>query len=110
MAGRGDQGMTGAIDRRRFFGVAAAAGLAAGGTDRGARADGPGANETIIVGVMGRGGRGTGHGGGFGEMPGVDVAYVCDVDARRTAEAAKAAERGTRKAPQAVGDFRRILD
>jgi predicted dehydrogenase len=110
MAGQGDQGMTDSIDRRRFFGVAAAVGLAAGGTGRAARAARPGANETIVVGVMGTGGRGMGHAAEFAEMPGVEVAYACDVDTRRAAEAAKAVERGAGKAAKVVEDFRRILD
>src|SRR4051794_38799013 len=109
MAGGGDQGMTDSIDRRRFLGAATAAGLAAGVTGRAARAAEPGANETVVVGVMGTGGRGMGHAAEFAGMPGVEVAYVCDVDARRAAEAAKTVERAAGKAAKPVGDFRRVL-
>src|SRR5262245_60250593 len=102
--------MSDAIDRRRFLGVAMATGLAAAQANRGARAAGFGPNETIVVGVMGMGGRGTSHATGFAALPGVEVAYVCDVDANRAGAAAEATNRVAGKAPRAVGDFRRILD
>src|SRR5690606_3003831 len=38
------------------------------------------------------------------------IAYVCDVDQRRLAQAAKDVEDISGNAPQAVGDMRRILD
>ena len=99
--------MTDPIDRRRFLGVAAATGLLAGW---GARAGATGPNETIVLGVMGVGGRGKDHIRGFSALPGVEIAYVCDVDERRAAEAAEIAGRGKGGSPKAVGDFRRILD
>jgi len=40
----------------------------------------------------------------------VAVAYVCDVDQRRLAQASQAVDKLTGKAPNAVTDFRRILD
>ena len=98
------------IHRRRFLGAAAATGLAATTAGRTAGAARPGPNDAIVIGVMGMGGRGTSHATGFAALPGVEVAYVCDVDARRAAEAAEAVKRVGGETPKAVGDFRRILD
>ena len=64
-----------------------------------------GANERIVVGVIGCGGRGVGLGRIFNGQPGATVAYVCDPD-RTRAERAKQAT----GADQAVSDMRRILD
>src|SRR4051794_39861447 len=98
--------MTDAVDRRRFLGVAAATGISAA---RMASAKGSGfaPGETIVVGVMGMGGRGKDHARGFAALPGVEVAYVCDVDHRRAGEAAKVVEQAGGKAPRSVTDFRR---
>src|SRR5436309_10070300 len=96
------------LNRRHFLASAAAAGtLAATGLA------GPPAEQAaeLVVGVMGTGGRGTGLATTFARQPGVTVAYVCDVDQERVRRAAEAVGRvaGGRE-PQAVGDFRRILD
>jgi hypothetical protein len=40
----------------------------------------------------------------------VEIAYVCDVDKTRMADAAKTVEGKSKKAPKAVGDMRTILD
>jgi predicted dehydrogenase len=92
------------LSRRTFLGTSAAA-LAT--TPRLMAAD---ANDKIVVGVMGMGGRGTGLAQLFARQPNVEVAYVCDVDAGRAAQAQKAVASGSKSQPQAVGDFRRILD
>ena len=64
--------MTRSIDRRRFLGTAAATtGAMAMGMAPGKKR---GANETVIVGVMGTGGRGTGHARNFERLDGVEVA------------------------------------
>ena len=81
------------IHRRRFLGAAR-----------------PGPNGTIVIGVLGMGGRGTSHATEFAALPGVEVASVCDVDARRAAEAAAAVPRVPGRTTKAVGNFRRILD
>ena len=54
--------MTAAIDRRHFLGTTAAAGMAAGlaGSGDAAGTQGAGANNRLVVGIMGTGGRGTG--------------------------------------------------
>ena len=64
-----------------------------------------GANERIVVGVIGCGGRGTGLGKTFNTQPDARTAYVCDPDRTRAERAKEAAGAG-----QAVADMRVILD
>ncbi|MHC4404307.1 MAG: Gfo/Idh/MocA family protein, partial [Planctomycetota bacterium] len=64
-----------------------------------------GANQRIVVGVVGCGGRGVGLGRTFNGQSDAAVAYVCDPD-RTRAERAKEAT----GAHQAVADMRVILD
>ncbi len=97
------------IDRRHFLGAAVAAGVALEAGQAQA-APGPGANEKIIVAVMGTGGRGTGLATAFQRQPGVEVAYVCDVDQGRAGRAADAVNKVSGRSPRAVTDFRRMLD
>jgi len=65
------------------------------------------ANRRVRIGVIGCGGQGSGHIGGYGRLrdDGVEVVYVCDADQKRAAAAAE-------KTPGAtpVGDMRKIFD
>jgi predicted dehydrogenase len=97
--------MANSTDRRTFL---AAGGLAAAAlvkSARGARA--AGANDTLIVGLIGCGGRGVHDAGLFQNTPNVKLAYVADVDERRLAEGAT--KLGV-EPNRAFGDLRRILD
>jgi predicted dehydrogenase len=98
--------MSSPLTRRTFLGAAAATGV---GLSLASAADTP-ASDKLIVGVMGTGGRGIGLATTFAKQPGVEVAYVCDVDSNRAANAAKQVEAAAKKEPKAVGDFRKILD
>jgi predicted dehydrogenase len=69
-----------------------------------------GANERIVVGVMGIGGRGTGLARMFAGRNDVEIAYLCDADTRRFARAQAAVEQTQDRPVQCVQDFRRILD
>jgi len=68
------------------------------------------ANEKVIIGVMGLGGRGTYLAEKFASRPDAEVAYLCDVDTRRFARARAAVEDVQDRPPKMVQDFRRILD
>ncbi len=106
---RGDFTMSQSVSRRRFLEVGAGTSLAAYAAVAAANPSSS-ANETIVVGVMGVNGRGRALSLGFADRPGVEVAYVCDVDSRATKRAAGAVAEKTSKAPAVVSDFRRILD
>ena len=69
-----------------------------------------GANERIVVGVMGTGGRGTSLVEKFAARQDVSIAYVCDPDTRRSKAAAGLVEKAQGRAPKAVQDFRRVLE
>jgi predicted dehydrogenase len=92
------------IDRRSFV-KTVSVGLAAGVALE--RAQGASANEKLVVGLIGCGGRGTHDAGNFQKMPQVEVAYVSDVDQNRLADAAK---HFNVQSNRAVSDMRRILD
>ena len=69
-----------------------------------------GANEKVVLGVIGPGGMGTNLLQSFAAQADVEIAYVCDVDSRRMSEAAKTTERITGKMPRAEKDLRRVLE
>jgi predicted dehydrogenase len=92
------------INRRQFV-ATGAAGLALATTSR---ADDP--VNKLTVGIMGTGGRGTGLAQAFAKQPGVEVAYVCDVDKKRAENAAGLVAKIGQQAPKAVQDFRKVLD
>src|SRR4051812_23401083 len=96
--------------RRRFLQAASAAPFLAMPTARPTPAGTNRPSETFVIGIMGMGGRGTDHARTLGGLAGVEVAYVCDVDHRRSGKAADDAGHAGKKTPKPVGDFRRILD
>ncbi len=69
-----------------------------------------GANDKILVGAMGVGGRGSFLASMFAKAPGAEVAWVCDADSRRLGPAAKAVETAQGRAPKQAQDFRRMLE
>ena len=109
--------MTGPTNRREFLrhtaafgaGVAAIGSGVAAGADDAPEAKAVPAGEKIVIGVMGMG-RGTDVAMGFASLPGAVVKYVCDVDADRAAAAAASVGAKQGHKPEAVKDFRRILD
>lgn len=96
-----------AADRREFLKLSSAA-IAAAGTLQAASASGAkSANDKLVVGLVGCGGRGTHDANLFKNTANVELAYVCDVDEGRREAAAKSL--GV-PAGKAVSDMRRILD
>ncbi len=106
-------------DRRDFLkgSLAAAAGLTALGPRTVAGGQGS-PNEKVVVGVMGTSrsnnrrtpGRGASLAMTMARLPGAEIAYVCDVDSRNMALAAKGVEAVQSRRPKGVTDFRRILE
>jgi predicted dehydrogenase len=109
-----------AMSRRRFLGQASC--LAAGVLTapalvsvRGAEAP----SNKLVLGVMGVSrnsaggdGRGAELAVGFASLPGVEVAYVCDVDERNVPGAIESVMNKAKQArtPKGVRDFRRIIE
>src|SRR5437868_3210991 len=100
--------MSDSMNRRHFLAVGAATGLALAGTA--AAQENEGANQKLLIGVMGTGGRGTELATSFQRQTGVEVTYVCDADQGRAERAAAAVQKVSTRAPRVVTDFRRILD
>ena len=67
------------------------------------------ANDVLRIGVMGLS-RGMAHIDCYTKIPGVEVAYVCDVDKRRLDGGVKRVRERQDAKVTAVEDFRRILD
>ncbi|HOZ45296.1 MAG TPA: Gfo/Idh/MocA family oxidoreductase [Candidatus Hydrogenedentes bacterium] len=96
------------ISRRQFIKRSMLTGVAFGATAFSLNA--LGANERIVLGVMGLKGRGSYLTEEFAKRDDVEVRYLADPDSRLFAERAKTVEGITGAAPQCVQDFRRILD
>jgi predicted dehydrogenase len=98
------------IDRREFLqqGGTLAAGAAALSLATSTRV--LGANEKIVLGVIGPGGMGGNLLRSFAAQADVTVAYVCDPDEQRMNSAAQAAEAISKHRPKAVKDLRRVLE
>jgi ornithine cyclodeaminase/alanine dehydrogenase-like protein (mu-crystallin family) len=62
------------------------------------------------VAILGCGIRGKQHAHDLGEVPGCEIAYVCDPDRDRANELASAVEKRQGVAPKALQDMRRVLD
>ncbi|NNE93936.1 MAG: Gfo/Idh/MocA family oxidoreductase [Verrucomicrobiales bacterium] len=69
-----------------------------------------GANEKIIIGAIGLGGRGRGHAKMLAARSDVEVAFVCDADLNRAEQSAVEVEKAGGKRPQVVQDLRKILE
>src|ERR1700724_3295148 len=108
MACKGESIMSANVNRRHFLAASAATGLALAGTAAGQ--ENQGANQKLLVGVMGTGGRGSGLATAFQQQAGVEVAYVCDADQGRAERAAASVQKISKRSPRVVADFRRILD
>jgi predicted dehydrogenase len=95
------------IGRRDFLKYSTVAGAAMAA---GVSLNAAGANERIVVGFMGAGGRGTFLGEEFAHMDDVELRWVADPDSRRHEPFAVMAEKASGKRPQTTQDFRRMLE
>lgn len=97
------------MNRRAFVksSFLAGAGLALAGRWS-ARAQSP-ANK-ITIAVIGTNGRGLAHIDCLAGIPGVEIAYICDVDTRAIAKGLKQTAKGQKKVPAGLQDFRKALE
>jgi predicted dehydrogenase len=92
---------------RRSFLKQVGLGAAALGSVNVARA---GDDRRVVLGIIGPGGMGSGHIRHLAGRKDVSIAYVCDPDANRLAQAVKETESRGGKAPRAVKDLRQVYD
>ncbi|WP_343214125.1 Gfo/Idh/MocA family oxidoreductase [Fontisphaera persica] len=95
------------MPRRRFL-RATGASMAALSTFSLWSAENP-PNRRLRVAVMGLG-RGLDHVRALLELPGVEIAWLCDVDTRRTDRAAETVAKQTNYRPQGQKDIRKVLE
>jgi predicted dehydrogenase len=69
-----------------------------------------GANEKIVLAVMGANGRGSSLARSFAGMEEAHVGFICDPDERAIAKGIKAASDRQDQPPEGIKDFRTILD
>ena len=106
--------MFGKIRRREFVNVSVkgSAALAAGasvlGLGRPARAGE--ANEKIVLGLIGAGGRGSGLIAGMSGLDNVETKYVCEVNASRGEGTIRNLQKIQGRAPKRVLDMREVFD
>ena len=94
------------LDRRTFLAGTAATTMLASR----ARGSEKGANETVVLALMGANNRGSFLAERFAEQSGNRIAYVCDPDERAIGKGIEAAASQGGPNPQGVKDFRRALD
>ena len=96
------------VSRRSFIQASTAAtiGMSVSGA---AAFQAKGANDKVVVAIIGTNGRGAQHAKMFSRLPGAEVAYICDVEEKALAKGMKAAAQQARAAKPLV-DFRKALD
>lgn len=99
------------VNRRQFLKQSTVIGtsLATIGNIASLRAGG-GANNKIVVAVMGTNGRGMDHIQSYLAQPNVEIGYICDVDSRAVEKGIAAVVKKQEKKPKGVKDFRTVLD
>ena len=68
------------------------------------------ANDKVIIGMMGLGGRGVYLAERLLKRPDVEIAYLCDVNTKRFARAREIVGEAQDRRPKLVQDFRKMLD
>jgi predicted dehydrogenase len=91
------------MDRRNFI-VSSAAALSAASSAFGSPGD------TVRIGVVGIGGRGPSHLNGYGKLPNVEIAAICDIDDSHIAKGLGILEKAGKPKPQTYKDIRKLLE
>jgi len=101
--------MTQDVSRRDFIQTATAATIGLGVAGN-ASLRAQGANDRIVLAIIGTNGRGRQHAKMFSRMPGVEVGYICDPEEKALAKGMAAVSPTQARPAKAEKDFRRILD
>lgn len=102
--------MTPLYNRRSFLKTTAVATAGVAALSHRAFAQAQGANNKIVLGVIGAGGMGTGNMREFMRLPGVEIGAICDVDSNHAEAASAIVLKSQQRAPQIYKDFRALLD
>ena len=94
------------VNRRRFLGCSAAAGLALAG---GPVAEGTSPGPPVRLGLVGAGGRGTALLRALLELPAVEVVALADLESKHRLRAQGIAEKATKRRPEAYEDYTQLL-
>ncbi|MDR3405753.1 MAG: Gfo/Idh/MocA family oxidoreductase [Chthoniobacter sp.] len=97
------------LSRRSFLTRTSAAAVGLGLSAR-VMSRAQGANERVVMGVIGAGGMGRSNLSGLLKVPGVEFAAVCDVDKAQQDKALEILKKEGRPDPKVYGDFREVLD
>ena len=97
------------MDRRTFLTASSAAGVAASLGVQATRGK-AGANDRVVVAVVGVRGRGGSLLTAFGTLPTADVKYVCDLDSGVLHQQTDQLASRIGRRPETIKDFRRALD
>ena len=97
-------------DRRSFLKTTAVATAGVAALSHRAFAQSKGANDKVVLGLIGAGGMGRANMENLLALPGVEFGAICDVDSKHAVEAAAEAAKKQGRAPRVFKDFRALLD
>lgn len=97
-------------NRRTFLKTTAAAAVGLTALSHRAFAQSQGANEKVVLGLIGAGGMGRANMRSFMDLPGVEIGAICDVDSKHAAAAVAEVLKKQGREPQTYKDFRALLD
>ena len=102
------------MTRRRFVStsVKGTAGIAAGASlfSLASGAGGQSANDRVVLGLVGAGGRGSELARKFSQIENVEFKYICDPQSGRGGDLMREFEKKQKRPPQRVADLRRVLE
>jgi predicted dehydrogenase len=98
------------MERRHFLKKTAIAGIGASLAPHIHFARGFGSSDKVRVAVLGTNGRGLAHITAYANIPGVEIAYICDVEEHALDKGLTLATKLTGKTPRSQKDFRLILE
>lgn len=98
------------LNRRTFLKTSALATAGVAALSHRAFAQSKGANDKIVLGLIGAGGMGRSNVQDFMKLPGVAIGAICDVDRNHAEEGADDVFKKQGRAPEIYKDFRALLD
>lgn len=97
-------------NRRTFLKTTAVAAAGVAALSHRAFAQSKGANDKVVLGLIGAGGMGRANMVDFMKLPGVEIGAICDVDSKHAEAAAAEVVKREEHTPAIYKDFRALLD